>query len=65
MLKKILKKAAQYEKYTAYVNTMKEQALAQQDQPLTPFDISSSVEKEILAQKELKRKARNKRKANK
>lgn len=65
MLKKILKKAKVYSQYKEYITKLQEQKNAQQDQSVVPFDLGASVEQEILAQKEAKRKARNKRKANK
>lgn len=63
--KRLLKQTVKYEKFQNYMDTLKSNALTQQDQSLVPFDISDSVQKELMAKKETARKARNKRKANK
>lgn len=65
MIKQILKRAKKYEAYKQYIDKLQEQRAAQRDQNISTFDIAASVEQEILAEKEAKRKARNKRKANK
>ena len=61
--KRILKQTLKYEKFQNYMDTMKANSMAQQDQSLVPFDLSDSVQKELLAKKEANRKARNKRKS--
>ena len=63
--KRLLKQTIKYEQFKTYTDNLKVTRLAQQGQSLAPFDISESVEKELLEQKEAARKARNKRKANK
>lgn len=63
--KRLIKQTNKYAQYQSYIDTLQNQRLSQQDQSVVPFDLSTNVEQEITAQKELKRKARNKRKANK
>ena len=65
MIKQILKRAKQYDAYKQYIDKLQTQRASQQDQNVMQFDLTASVEQEILAEKEAKRKARNKRKANK
>lgn len=63
--KRLIKVTNKYAQYQSYVDTLQAQRATQQDQSVVPFDLSASVEQEINAQKEAKRKARNKRKSNK
>jgi hypothetical protein len=63
--KRLIKQTAKFEQYQNYINELQKNRIEQQDQSLVPFDLASSVERDLLAKKEANRKARNKRKANK
>jgi len=65
MIKQILKRAKKYEQYKSYIDNLQTQRASQQDQSVMQFDLAASVEQEIVAEKEAKRKERNKRKAGK
>lgn len=63
--KRLIKQTMKYEQFKTYMDKLQSDRVASQDQSLAPFNISDSVEKEIIAKKEATRKARNKRKAGK
>jgi len=68
VLKKITKQSKKYQTYKQYVDELKTKSLSNTNQQLVPFDsfdLVSEAEKELLDKKDLVRKARNKRKANK
>lgn len=60
-----MKQTVKYEQMQKYKEDVHLNTPSQQDQSLVTFDIAASVEKELLVKKEINRKARNKRKANK
>ncbi len=63
--KRLIKQTNKYDQFKTYIDTLQAQRNTQQDQSVVPFDLAASVEQEIAAQKDVRRKARNKRKANK
>lgn len=63
--RRLIKAAQKFESYQQYINKLQTDRMNQQDQSLVQFDLTSSVEQELIAKKEAARKARNKRKAKK
>jgi hypothetical protein len=63
--KRLIKQTNKYAQYQTYIDNLQTQRSAQQDQSIVPFDLAANVEQEINSQKDVRRKARNKRKANK
>lgn len=63
--KRLVKQTIKYEQFKTYMDKLQNDRAASQNQSLVPFDLSDSVQKELIAKKEATRKARNKRKASK